>query len=185
MPDLSTITSVQELLPLPLDQIVFLVLALLTIVGGVGVISARTLFHSALYLVLTFFGVAGFYILLSAGFLAVVQLTVYVGAIAILILFAIMFSHKTMKVDSIGQTNHQWWLGVPIWMTLFLILLVINGSVTWPESGVEPSKDIVEQLGLAFLGSYLIPFEVIGILLSVALIGGGILARDKVEGEET
>jgi NADH:ubiquinone oxidoreductase subunit 6 (subunit J) len=66
---------------------------------------------------------------------------------------------------------------------MFLILMTVTGAVQWPVSELEPSGDMVEQLGFAFLGSYLIPFEVIGILLSVALIGGVILARDKVKEE--
>ncbi|MCA9998692.1 MAG: NADH-quinone oxidoreductase subunit J, partial [Anaerolineales bacterium] len=92
MPDLSTVNSLSELVPL--EQIIFIVVAIVTILGGIGVVAARTLFHSALALILTLFGVAIFYVLLSAGFLAVVQVMVYVGAIAILILFAIMFSRS-------------------------------------------------------------------------------------------
>jgi NADH-quinone oxidoreductase subunit J len=180
MPDLSTV-NLAELVPL--EQIVFWVMTALTIIGGIGVIASRSLFHSALFLVMSFAGVTGYYILLSAGFLAVVQLTVYIGAIAILILFAIMFSRRTMAADKQGQANQQWWLGLPIVAVMFLILMMVTGAVQWPVSELEPSGDMVEQLGFAFLGSYLIPFEVIGILLSVALIGGVILARDKVKEE--
>jgi len=168
---------------IPLVPIVFWIMTLFTVGGAIGVVSSKKLFHSGLYLVLSFFGVAGYYVLLSAGFMAVVQLMVYVGAIAILILFAVMFSRRPMAAES--QANRQWWLGLPLMLVLFVVLVVTVGSVAWPVSGAEPTADTVQQLGVAFLGSYLIPFEVVSVLLSVALIGAIILARGKVEGEET
>jgi NADH-quinone oxidoreductase subunit J len=168
---------------IPIAQFIFWVLTAITIGGGIGVVSSRSLFHSALFLILSLFGVAGYFALLSAGFLAAVQLMVYVGAIAILILFAIMFSRRLMGLDG-GQNNQQWWLSLPIAMVLFLVLVGILNAVAWPVSGEEPSGDPVLQLGLAFLGSYLIPFMVVGILLSVALIGAVFLAREKTEAEE-
>jgi NADH:ubiquinone oxidoreductase subunit 6 (subunit J) len=166
----------------PVVQIVFWVMTVFTIGGGIGVVSSRNLFHSALFLILSFSGVTGYYVLLSAGFLAVVQLMIYVGAIAILILFAIMFSRQFMTSRS--QVNHQWWLGLPLALVLFFLLQGVINMVDWPISEAEPAGDTVRQLGLAFLGSYLIPFEVVGVLLSVALIGAIILAREKTEAEE-
>ncbi len=168
---------------LPIAQIFFWLMTLCAIGGGVGVVTSRNLFHSALYLILSLFGVTGYYILLSAGFLAVVQLMVYVGAVAILILFAIMFSRQ-MMAHTKTQANHQWWLSLPAALILFVLLLVVVNAVDWPVSGTEPAGDTVLQLGQAFLGSYLIPFEVIGILLSAALVGAIILARTKTVEEE-
>ena len=166
---------------IPLVEITFWVMAVCAIGGAIGVVSSRKLFYSALYLILSFFGVTGFYVLLSAGFLAVVQLMVYVGAIAILILFAIMLSRGMMAGAS--QANRQWWLSVPIALVLFVILVSIISSVAWPVSGEEPTTDMVQALGVAFVESYLIPFEVVSVLLSVALIGAIILAREKTEAE--
>jgi NADH-quinone oxidoreductase subunit J len=167
----------------PLVQLVFWAMTVCTIGGAIGVVTSRNLFHRALYLILSFFGVTGYYVLLSAGFLAVVQLMIYVGAIAILILFAIMFSRRLMNVSE-SQANHQWWVSLPIVFVLFIALIVMVNSVAWPLSEVGPNEDTVLQLGLAFLGSYLIPFEVVGVLLSVALIGAIILARETTEAEE-
>jgi NADH-quinone oxidoreductase subunit J len=167
---------------IPLVQTVFWVMTLCTIGGALGVVTSRNLFHSALYLILSFFGVTGYYILLSAGFLAVVQLFVYIGAISVLVLFAIMFSRRLMDAGQ-SQANQQWWLAGPVVIVLFVMLLGVVGSVNWLVTEAEPSGDAVNQLGLAFLGSYLIPFEVVGVLLSVALIGAVILAREKTEAE--
>jgi NADH-quinone oxidoreductase subunit J len=168
---------------IPLVQIVFWAMTACTIGGALGVVTSRNLFHSALYLILSFFGVSGYYVLLSAGFLAVVQLFVYIGAISVLVLFAIMFSRRMMDPGN-SQANRQWWLAAPIVFALFVMLLGIVGSINWAVTDAEPSGDIVNQLGLAFLGSYLIPFEVVGVLLSVALIGAVILAREKTGAEE-
>jgi NADH-quinone oxidoreductase subunit J len=167
-----------------ITQIVFFILTIFTIGGAIGVVTGRTLFHSALYLILSLFGVAGYYVLLSAGFLAVVQLMVYIGAVAILILFAIMFSRQVMA-SAQSQLNRQWWVSLIMAVVLLVVLVVTVNSVQWPLSDAQPPGNTVEQLGLAFLGSYLIPFEVIGILLSAALIGAVILARGKTEAEET
>ena len=169
---------------IPFVQIVFFVMTLCTLGGAVGVVVSNNLFHSALFLVLSLFGVAGYYVLLSAGFLAVVQLMVYIGAIAILILFAIMFSHRIMQRTGQEARNRQWLISLPIVVVLFVVLLLLVNSVNWPVNGAEPTADTVMQLGLAFLGSYLIPFEVVSVLLSVALIGAIFLARDKVEAED-
>jgi NADH-quinone oxidoreductase subunit J len=179
MPDLSTLSISQ----VPFEQIIFWAMTVCTLGGALGVVTSRNLFHSALYLILSFFGVTGYYILLSAGFLAVVQLFIYIGAISVLVLFAIMFSRRMMAAGQ-SQANHQWWLALPIVLMLLITLLGMVGSVQWPVSDVEPQGDVVLQLGLAFLGSYLIPFEVVGVLLSVALIGAIILAREKTQAEE-
>jgi len=168
---------------LDVSRVVFLIMTVLTIGGAVGVVMSRRLFHSALFLILSLFGVTGYYVLLSAGFLAVVQLMIYIGAVAILILFAIMFSRRVMAADQ-TQRNHQWWISLIMAAVLLVVLIVTVNAVEWPISDVTPPNNTVEQLGLAFLGSYLIPFEVIAILLSVALIGAVILARERTEAEE-
>ncbi len=167
---------------IPLVPIVFWVMTVFTLGGALGVVTSRNLFHAALYLILSFFGVTGYYVLLSAGFLAMVQLMVYAGAIAILILFAIMFSRRPMAHES--QANQQWWLSLLLALALFVVLVVVVGAVNWPVSDAAPAADTVTQLGVALLGSYLIPFEVVAVLLSVAMIGAIFLAREKTEAEE-
>jgi NADH-quinone oxidoreductase subunit J len=166
-----------------LMQVLFTVLTIITLFGGVGVVISNNLFHSALYLVLSFAGVAGYYVLLSAGVLAVVQLMVYIGAVAILILFAIMLSRHMMSPDE-GQVNEQYPWAMIASLLLFGALMFVVTTATWPVSGTAPTGDAVKQLGEAFLGSYLIPFEVVSVLLSVALIGAVILAREKTKAEE-
>lgn len=160
-------------------QITWWVMTLCVLGGAIGVAVSNSLFHSALYLVLSLFGVAGYYVLLSAGFLAAVQLMVYVGAIVILVMFAIMFSRQVMHPKE-GNTNHQWFISVIASAMLFSVLMVVVNTVIWPATDAAPTADTITQLGVAFMGSYLIPFMVAGVLLSVALIGAIYLAREKI-----
>lgn len=172
---------------MPVDQIVqilaFAVLTVMTLGGGLGVVSSRNLFHSALFLVLSLAGVVGYYVLLDAGFLAVVQLMVYIGAISILIIFAIMLS-RGMMVAGQKQRNDQWWMGLLVGFLVFVVLVVVVWQVAWPIADVQalqsPNTDI-GQLGVALLGPYVIPFEVVSVLLLAALIGAIILARETTE----
>lgn len=169
----------------PIIPAVFWILTILVLGGGIGVVSSKNLFHAALFLIVSLSGVSGYFALLSAGFLAVVQLMVYTGAIAVLIVFAIMFSHRPM--EKVSQANHQWWLSLVMAILLFAVLVGVVSLVAWPAGGgPEPSAvaTTIQQLGIAFLGSYLIPFIVVSIVLSVALVGSIILAREKIEAEE-
>ena len=159
------------------ERIVFIILTVMTLGGGLGVVTTRNLYYAALFLVLALNGMAGYFILLSAGFLAAVQVVVYVGAIAILILFAIMLSRRLMTTSE-PQANRQSWLAAIATPLLFLVLLFMLMKVNWPVSGDAPAADKLTQLGTSFVGGYVIPFEVVSVLLLVALIGAIILARD-------
>ena len=163
-----------------LAQIVFIILSAVALVGAVGVVTHRNLFRSALFLVLSFVGVAGLYILLEAELLAMVQLLVYVGAIAILIIFAIMLSRKLMSPEYQAR-NEQWLWGLVAAVALFAILAIILLRVNWPtaESAVPP--DAIIRLGLSLISpkGFVLPFEVASVLLLVALVGAVIIAREK------
>ena len=110
-------------------QLIFLVTAMITLFSAVMTVTSRRMLHSALWLILSLLGVAVVYVLLEASFFAVVQVLVYIGAIAILILFAIMLTRKSM-VDSGSQTNRGWLL------VMLIIGVACAGMVlaflTWP-----------------------------------------------------
>src|SRR5258708_15632132 len=118
--------------------VAFLVLSLLTLGGGIMVVADRNLFHSALWLLVTLFGVAGLFVMLSAPFLAAVQVLVYMGAIVILIIFAIMLTQKMM-----GQRealNDNWPVGLVMaalafLLTSFVFVLASNSQLM---AGVPP-----------------------------------------------
>src|SRR5215210_1401402 len=106
------------MLELNVQTITFFLFAVLALGGALGVVLSRNLIHGALYLILSLFGVAGFFVLLSAPFLAAVQVLVYIGAIAILIIFAVML---TRSMTSLTEAfNRQWWLGALVAALVFI-----------------------------------------------------------------
>jgi len=114
------------------SQIAFLVLAAITLGAAVGVVLARSVFISALYLVGAFVGVAGLYVLLGAGFLATVQVLVYVGAISVLILFGVMLTRNIMAEEH--PNNAQWALALVVAVALFAVLATVAYQTEWPLS---------------------------------------------------
>jgi NADH:ubiquinone oxidoreductase subunit 6 (subunit J) len=162
------------------SQVIFIILSAVALVGAVGVVTARSLFRAALFLVFSFIGVAGFYLLLEAEFLAMIQLLVYVGAISILIIFAVMLSRRLMSPEFKAR-NEQWLIGLFAAVALFVVLVLILLQVNWPTALSTVSNDLVSELGQALVSpdQYMLVFEVASVLLLVALVGAVIIARER------
>jgi len=165
------------------EQIIFLIVAAVTLVAGLSVVTSRNLIHSALWLILTLSGVAVFYVLLDAGFFAVIQVVVYIGAIAILFIFAAMLTRRVMQ-DTGPQSNSNWWLGALIALLMFagIVLVLIN----WQEfTAIAPElanpSGLISQLGLALVSpdQYVLPFEFASVLLVAGMIGAIFVAGEK------
>ncbi len=161
-------------------QIIFLITAAATLISGLMVVTARNLVHAALWLIAALFSVAILFVLLEAGFLAAVQVVLYIGAIAILIIFAIMLTRRVMQ-DTGPQTNRQWWLGAIIAVALFAALFVVLRQVTYPEVTTAVPPDSLQTLGRSFVDPdrYMLPFELASVLLLAAMIGAIAVAGDK------
>jgi NADH-quinone oxidoreductase subunit J len=165
------------------EQIVFLVVAVVTLVAGISVVTSRNLIHSALWLILTLSGIAVFYVLLDAGFFTVIQVVVYIGAIAILFIFAAMLTRRVMQ-DTGPQSNSNWWLGAFIALLFLagitLILFNWRGFTTLAPVLTNPSGRI-SQLGLALVSpdQYILPFELASVLLVAGMIGAIFVAGEK------
>ena len=157
---------------------VFIILSIITLGAALAVVTSKNLFHSALFLVLSFVGVAGLYILLEAGFLAAVQIMVYVGAISILIIFAIMLTHRLMAKDLV-QRNAQWGISGLVALLLFAVLGFVLLRVNWPVVKANVSAESISILGQELMSTYALPFEVASVLLLVALVGSIIIARER------
>ncbi len=174
----------QQLFPLPpiptIQQAVFIPMALFTAICALTVVLAPNLFHNALALVGTLFGVAGIYALLEAEFLAVSQVLVYVGAISTLITFAIMLT-RGMMYGTTSQTNKQAGTAAIVMGLFFLVLAGLVAGAPWPNVGVElgDGEQIIATLGRMFVTNYLVPFELLALLLLVSLAGAILLARDR------
>lgn len=163
----------------PLSVLVFYGLAALTLVSAGVVAFSKNIIHSALALLGTFLGVAGLYITLSADFLAATQVLVYVGGTLTLILFAVML---TSRIDEMKASNPR--AGVAVAFGLVTAVLLVLGDVAtrtpWPAEA-RPAMPSTAKLGHAFLGEYLLPFELGSVVLLAAMIGAVVLARRAVK----
>lgn len=165
------------------EQIIFLVVALFTLGSGFMVVTTRNLVHAALWLIATLFGVAVVFALLNASFLAVVQVVVYIGAIAILFIFAVMLTRKELR-DQGPQLNKNWWFGALLSVItfggLFALLQGWNG-LSRTASDIPSGFDAVEVLGNALVSpdAYVLPFEVASVLLVAALVGAVYVAFNR------
>jgi NADH:ubiquinone oxidoreductase subunit 6 (subunit J) len=161
-----------------MQQVIFIVLSLITLGAAVMVVASRALFRSALWLILAFLGIAAIFVMLNAEFLAVVQVLVYIGAISTLIIFAIMLSRSVMDPAE-PRFNEQWGVVGGFAALLFVVLAAISIRVHWPVAVDVVPPDAIERLGEAFVGPYVVPFEVASVLLVVAMIGAIIIARER------
>ncbi len=176
-----------------IQQIIFIVISFLTLLTGWIVVTNRNLFHAALAMMGSFLGVAGLYVLLDAGFLAAAQLLVYIGAISILVIFAIMMTRRLMQTEE-TPFNVQWAVSGVTALVLFgIIAYVVLQVWTWepgehafgmappvPDSMLEGS---VVQLGAAFVSvdAFVLPFEITSVLLLAALVGAIVVAWPERE----
>ncbi len=164
-------------------QIVFLLTSAAILGAAFMVVTSRRVLHSALYLVATLFGVAAIFAILQAGFFAVAQVIVYIGAITMLIIFAVMLTRQVMN-DSGPQQNYLWWAGAGAALVVFGGLAGV--LLSWapfrqPIGEFESSGQTAVLLGQALVSptGYVVPFEVASILLLAALIGAIYIARDR------
>jgi NADH-quinone oxidoreductase subunit J len=169
------------------EQIAFLLVALFTLGSGFLVVTTRNLVHAALWLVATLFGVAVTYALLHANFLAVVQVVVYIGAIAILFIFAVMLTRKDIR-DQGAQQNSNWWFGALLAVSTFaglLFLLQSWNGMSKTAADLPSGYDSISLLGNALVSpdAYVLPFEVASVLLVAALVGAVYVAFNPRQGE--
>ena len=164
-------------------QGLFLVTALVAVLAALMVVASPRLVHAALWLVVTLGAVAVVFVLLDAAFLAMVQVAVYIGAIAILIIFTVMLTRRVMG-DSGPQANRTWWLAIFIAFVMFGALLALLAQIPdwWqaaPPLLAGGGDFLIEDLGasLVDLDRYVVPFEAASVLLLAALIGAIVLAR--------
>jgi len=162
---------------------VFLIVAVITLGAALMAVTSRNMVHAALWLILALFGVAITFAILNAGFLAVAQVIIYIGAISILMIFAIMMTRRLIA-DAGGQISSNWpWAA--------LIAVVLFGGLWWLLSGwggfnttlpsISARADPLVELGQALVSpsAYIIPFEVASVLLLAALIGAIIIAWER------
>jgi len=159
----------------------FVVFTIFTLGGAFGVVTTRNLFQGTIWLMVSLFGVAGYFVLLSAPFLAAVQILVYIGAIAILITFAVMLTR------SIARIKERYIRTLPNFIASLALFLILLLGVTIPIFGPHPPASIPDyvastrDLGAALVdeNGYVVPFLLASVLLTAAMIGAIFIARDE------
>lgn len=159
------------------QKIVFAVIAVGMAVAAFRVVTARNVVHAALYLVATLLGAAAIFVLLLAEFVAWVQVLVYVGAIVVLMLFGLMLTRA--PIGSSDFDNSQRWLaalcaGAIFAVSSWILMEAFEGQ-TIALSGAEGTK--TQEIGEVIFSSFVLPFEVVSVLLLAALVGAVVIAR--------
>ncbi len=155
---------------------VFCLLSFITILSALYVVTLRNIFHCAIFLVLALFGVAGIYVLLDAEFLAAVQVLIYVGAISILMIFAIMLTsyHASQRI---AQTNDQVMIAIVTCVVFWGVSLGSFALSVWRVKNIPLPENNTLSIGKLLMTDYVLPFEVVSIVLLAAMIGAIVLAR--------
>lgn len=174
-----------------MEMVIFFILAVVAVAAGVGVVAQRSAVRSALFLLVNFCCLAGLYLMLNAQFVAIVQVVVYAGAVVVLFLFVVMLLGVERAEEPVGSSGSGWrrfqWIGAVLLGALLLasvvaalVLGLAPGQTTqtlFPAVGVT---DNVREIGAALLTDFVIPFELVSIVLLVAIIGAVVLAKKKL-----
>lgn len=165
-----------------ITQYIFYFLSFLAIMFGLMVVLSKNPIHSVLYLVLTFFAIAGHYVLLNAQFLAAVHIIVYAGAIMVLFLFVIML----LNLNKDTEPHKNVWLKLSATVAAGLMLVVLVGSFKNAEmieasNSFNPNVGLIENLGKTLFNEFLLPFEVASLLLLGAMVGAVLLGKKSIK----
>ena len=157
------------------EQILFILVGVVILGSALMVVGSRKLIHAALWLVVSLFGVAVLYTLLRANFLAMIQVVVYIGAIAILFIFAVMLTRRE-QMETGRQTRPNWWIPallVGLVLTGLVLLILSIPGVEQGAAALPEGLDPIRALGSALVSpnAYVLPFEVASVLMLAALVG--------------
>lgn len=156
--------------------VAFYLLSALTVGSALGVIVVRNLIHAVVFLIVSFMGVSGLYITLSADFVAVTQILIYAGAISVLILFAIVLTPRG------DRGNTESFLRFPALMLALLVAFTLGYvaiDTDWAISDRQGFEETASVIGEALLDKYVLPFEIASVLLLVAMLGAIVLVRPE------
>jgi NADH-quinone oxidoreductase subunit J len=161
--------------------IVFLFTALLTVAGALAAALLRNLVHCALSLTVTFAGLALLYLQLDAQFAGFAQILVYIGAVAILVVFAILLTRGS-GIPEYRSYSTSWFAGLTIAAAIFALLTwAVTKSLPTNATATSAPAATVQSIGAALMSSYALPLEIVAVLLTVALIGAVIVAMPEAK----
>jgi len=169
----------------------FLLSAALTVGGAIAVVYSQNLMHACIYLLASFFGVAGLYACIGADFLAATQLVVYAGGVVILMLFAIMLTGGTgnninryglEKIAAMGNKKTYFFAGITaILASLVVLKIIANVLKDQPSTLLTSNEPTVERIGTILATDHILAFEISSVLLLGALIGAAVISRPRKE----
>jgi NADH-quinone oxidoreductase subunit J len=168
------------MLDFSITQWVFGILSFMTVMFALLVIFSRNPIHSVLYLVLTFFCIAGHYLLMNSQFLAIVHIVVYAGAIMVLFLFVIMLMNLNEQTDPRKSAMSKVIASLVGGMILLVLVASLKGTEQFMQANVAgKNTGLIENLGEVLFTEYLFPFEIVSILLLAALVGVIMLGKKE------
>ena len=156
-------------------DLVFVLIGLITAGGAVMTVTSKNLMHAALFFAVTLGGIAGVFLTLAADFLALVQIVVYVGAVAVLFLFGLMLTRAPIGREALDGQNRG--LAMAVSGGLFVVLSTLIIGAFAGESTPDVTGPRIDDIGMAICAEWVLPFEVLSMLLLAALIGAIVLAR--------
>ena len=159
-----------------MSENIFIFITILVLVSGFWVVFSPNLIHSAISLMFTLFGTAGLYIFLYADFIAATQVVIYVGGILVLIIFGVMLTNKIDK-SSVASSSQNQFIGGFSALFIFVMLVGIIFNTPWKMGGIQEVDKTVDVIGRMLLNEYLLPFEIVSILLLASLMGAAMLSR--------
>ncbi len=164
------------------SDVIFYALAALTVGGAAGVALSRNILWSAIGLLFALLGVGGLYVLLSADFLAITQLLIYIGGVLTLILFAVMLTNRIADVN-VSNVSAGLYGGFLIFVAVLPVLLIVALATPWNTAAGAAVAYSTEPLGNALLTRWLLPFEVASLILLATLIGAIVIARKEIKAD--
>jgi NADH-quinone oxidoreductase subunit J len=158
-------------------QVIFYLFAAIVVVSAAMVVFSKNIIYSAFSLLFTLFGIAAMYVFLSADFVAVTQIVVYVGGILVLLLFGVMLTNKITQEELRTEVFHVLPSLVIMLGILGALLYTFHFKAKWHLADVPRSGTVVEPIGIQVMTNYVLPFEIVSVVLLVALLGAAYIAR--------
>ena len=169
-------------IPAGLTDVLFYVVAGLTIAGAAGVALSHNILYSAIGLLAALLGVGALYVFLAADFLAVAQLLIYIGGVLVLVLFAVMLTNRITEV-TVSNSSLGLWGGLMLFVAVAPVLLAVALVTPWETITPAAATYTTETIGNGLLTRWLLPFEVASMVLLATLVGAIVIARKEIKAD--